>query len=377
MPEPSPSLLSESQRRLVGAALALAAAALIVTVICGSVFVLGRLLALFSGVLWPLAVAGILALILRPCVTMIERRLHLSRIAAVCLLFAVFVGGATTLLILAIPPIFSQLLDFVAYLPSLWHNATVYVDQHYPTWIELFRRHADNPALQRMSESLAVEAKTLISQAVPSLRAAGGGLLVAASFVTRIAIIPIYLFFFLLSRGELSSRMEAHLSFLGQQLRDDLVFLGGEFVAIVVSFFRGQLLIGLIMGVLLALGFSIVGLRFGLFLGLAFGILNIVPYLGTIIGLLIAVPLALFQPGGGWELVGLVLLVKIIVQALEGWVLTPKIMGARTGLHPVAIIFALFFWGIALDGLLGMVLAIPLTAFFVTAWRLVKRKYLT
>jgi predicted PurR-regulated permease PerM len=64
------------------------------------------------------------------------------------------------------------------------------------------------------------------------------------------------------------------------------------------------------------------------------------------------------------------------VQAIEGWYLTPKIMGDRTGLHPVVIIVAIFFWGTALDGILGMILAIPLTAFFVTAWRLVKRKYL-
>ena len=169
--------------------------------------------------------------------------------------------------------------------------------------------------------------------------------------------------------------MGGHLTFLSPDVRADVVFLVREFVGIVVSFFRGQILIGLIMGVLLALGFSLVGLRFGLFIGLALGILNIVPYLGTIVGLAVALPLAFFQPDGGWALVGLVLLVKILVQAVEGWVLTPKIMGDRTGLHPVAIIFGIFFWGTALGGILGMVFAIPLTAFFVTAWRLAKRKY--
>ncbi len=129
------------------------------------------------------------------------------------------------------------------------------------------------------------------------------------------------------------------------------------------------------MGVLLAIGFTIIGLKFGLIIGLVVGILNIVPYLGTIIGLVVAVPLAFFQTDGGWRLVGLVLVVKIIVQTIEGWVLTPKIMGERTGLHPVTIIFSIFFWGTAFGGVLGMLLAIPLTAFFVTAWRLAKRKY--
>jgi predicted PurR-regulated permease PerM len=70
-----------------------------------------------------------------------------------------------------------------------------------------------------------------------------------------------------------------------------------------------------------------------------------------------------------------VVVVMILVQLLEGWVLTPKIMGDKTGLHPVMIIFSVFFWGIALNGLLGMILAIPLSAFIVTFWRLAKVKY--
>ncbi|HEX2101945.1 MAG TPA: AI-2E family transporter, partial [Candidatus Synoicihabitans sp.] len=108
----------------------------------------------------------------------------------------------------------------------------------------------------------------------------------------------------------------------------------------------------------------------------ALGVLNIIPYLGTIIGLSVALPLAYLQPDGSWATVGLVLGVFIIVQNIEGWYLTPKIMGDRTGLHPVVVITAIFFWGTALNGILGMILAIPLTAFFVTAWRLAKRKYL-
>ncbi|MNC92773.1 pheromone autoinducer 2 transporter [compost metagenome] len=63
------------------------------------------------------------------------------------------------------------------------------------------------------------------------------------------------------------------------------------------------------------------------------------------------------------------------VQLIEGWLLTPRIMGKQTGLHPVAIIVAIFFWGQALGGVLGLMLAVPLTAFFVTAWRFVRRKY--
>ncbi len=65
-----------------------------------------------------------------------------------------------------------------------------------------------------------------------------------------------------------------------------------------------------------------------------------------------------------------------IVQMIEGYILTPRIMGDRTGLHPLTIIIAIFFWGSALGGILGMILAIPLTAFLVVLWRLAREKYI-
>lgn len=216
----------------------------------------------------------------------------------------------------------------------------------------------------------------MATHALPSIRAAGGGLLGLLAFGAHLAIVPVYLFFFLLVRGSSVEQVRPHLPFLRPGVRDDVIFLLREFIGIVESFFRGQLLIGLIMGVLLALGFTLVGLKFGLVLGLVVGVLNVVPYLGTILGLATTLPLALLQPDGGWRLVALVLLVKVVVQAIEGWLLTPRIMGHQTGLHPVTIIVAVFFWGTAFQGVLGMLLAIPLTAFFVTAWRLLKHKYL-
>ena len=73
----------------------------------------------------------------------------------------------------------------------------------------------------------------------------------------------------------------------------------------------------------------------------------------------------------------LVLVTFVVVQAVEGYVLTPRIMGEKTGLHPMAIIVAVFFWGAAIQGILGMILAIPLTAFLVVFWRLLRDKYIT
>ena len=372
----STSLLSASQRRTVGFALTLAAVFLALALVLAGFIALGHLVSFFASVLWPLAVAGVLALILRPVVDLLITQLGLSRSTAVVLIYGtalVICGGTLWLLV---PPLVDQVLDFMGYAPTLGASASLYIETHYPDWITFAQRQLANPIVRQIAENLGSEAQNLLKYSLPSLRSAGGGLLGVGAFATHLAIIPVYLFFFLLSAGgDPTKNLPDHLPFLKPGLREDLVFLVREFIAIVAAFFRGQMLIGLIMGALLALGFSLIGLKFALFIGLGVGVLNIVPYLGSIIGLALTVPLAFLQPEGGWKLVGLVLAVKIIVQLIEGWVLTPKIMGARTGLHPVTIIVAIFFWGTALDGVLGMVLAIPLTAFFVTAWRLAKHKY--
>lgn len=370
-------LLSPVQRRVAGFALALFAFIASGTLLVGLALVGVYLLGHFSGVLWPLATAGIMALVLLPLVHLLERKLRLSRVASVVVIYGAFLIAVTGLLVAVVPPAVSQLLEFITFLPALWERAIAYGETNYPQWVEAAQRYLANPTIKNAVDKLLAEAQGLGALAVPSLKAAGAGALNVFGFFTSLAIIPIYLFFFLLSSGDPTKNLGNQLTFLKPGPRNDLVFLLREFIAIVVSFFRGQLIIGLIMGVLLAIGFSFIGLKFGLFIGLMLGVLNIVPYLGTIIGLSIALPLAFLQPGGGVQLVGLVLLVFCVVQTIEGWYLTPKIMGDRTGLHPVAIIVAIFFWGTALGGILGMVLAIPLTAFFVTAWRLVKRKYLT
>ncbi|MGH7956196.1 MAG: AI-2E family transporter [Opitutaceae bacterium] len=374
-PEPTTPVLTASQRRIVGSALALLAFLGSMAMLILAVIVMARLLAFFSSVLWPLAVAGVLALILRPPVASLARRLKLRRFTAVVLLYVLVVLLTTGALLLVVPPVIAQLIDFISYLPTLWENAWDYVQAHYPDWIALIQKQLANPSVRNIADGIAAESKALFAHAIPSLRAAFGGVLDVFAFLTHLAIIPVYLFFFLLMRGEPTSQLGQHLPFLRPSVRDDVVFLASEFVSIIESFFRGQILIGLCMGVLFAIGFTAIGLKFGLFLGLALGALNIIPYLGTILGLLVSVPLAFFQPGGGWQLLGLVLLVKGVVQCIESWVLTPKIMGHHTGLHPVAIIVAVFFWGTAFGGVLGMLLAVPLTAFFVTAWRLAKRKY--
>jgi len=372
--EPTP-LLTPAQRKLVGFALGFAAICAIGFLLYVLLAGVARFISTFSGVIWPLAVAGILALLMRPVVTVFEQRLKVKRPVAVVLLYFVFVLLLTGLLITFLPALVSQLLEFVAYLPTLWQKTVAWSEKHFPEWLAIIRPYLDNPTVKAALDGLTQQAQDLLGHLAPTLKSAGAGIFGIFGLVASLAVIPVYLFFFLLSNNDPTKSLPDHLPFLQKDHREDVVFLIREFLGILVAFFRGQLLIGLIMGVLLATGFSVAGLKFGLAIGLLTGLLNIVPYLGSILGLSVALPLAFLQPEGGLHLVGICVGIFAAVQAIEGWFLTPRIMGQQTGLHPVAIIVAIFFWGQALGGVLGMMLAVPLTAFFVTAWRFVRHKY--
>ncbi len=376
MPEQNAPWLTPAQRRLVGFALSFAAFCAIGWLLFVILSGIAHFVGTFSGVIWPLAVAGILALLLRPVVTVFERRLKVKRPIAVVLLYIVFLLLVSGLLITFLPALVGQLLEFIAYLPTLWQKTVAWSETHFPEWLAVIRPYLDNPTVKAALDGLAQQAQNLFGHLAPTLKSAGAGLFGIFGFVASVAVIPVYLFFFLLSNSDPTRGLSAHLPFLREEHREDVVFLVREFLGILVAFFRGQLLIGLIMGVLLATGFSIGGLKFGLAIGLLMGLLNVIPYLGSILGLSVALPLAYLQPdGGGLTLLLVCVVVFVAVQALEGWFLTPRIMGRQTGLHPVAIIVAVFFWGQALGGVLGMMLAVPLTAFFVTAWRFVRHKY--
>lgn len=368
-------LLTPAQRKLVGLALGFTALCVIGWLLLQILTGVARFLATFADVFWPLAVAGIIALVLRPLVDIFERRLKIRRLAAVILLYGLFVLLLAGIILTFAPPVISQTVDFIAYLPTLWEKVLTWGETHFPDWIAIGRKYMEYPVVKSALTSLTTQAQELLAQIAPTLKSAGAGIFGLFGLIASLAFLPIYLFFFLLSRAEPTGSLGNHLTFLQPKHRDDVVFLVREFLGILVAFFRGQLLIGFIMGVLLAIGFSVAGLRFGLALGLMCGLLNIIPYLGTIIGLGIALPLAMLQPDGGIALVGICLAVFVAVQCIEGWFLTPRIMGQQTGLHPVTIIVAVFFWGKALGGVLGMMLAVPLTAFLVTAWRLLRRKY--
>lgn len=375
--ESSSRKLTPNQWRLVGAALAVLSVTVIAFFTLGIFVLLRDFIATFSDVLWPLATAGILAMIFRPFVVFLQVRAKFNRTWAIITLFVVAVLLLAGLLLVVVPTLVDQAVRFIEFLPDFFQSVRNAFAETYPKVVEFANQKFGQENIQRFQDFLTNAVSSMLEKSEMAIANLGSFLSRVIAIGTGLAIIPVYLFFMLESRRDLLRDLKKQLSFIRKDWRDDIVFLINEFIGSVVSFFRGQIIIAFIMGVLLATGFGLVGLNFAIILGLTIGFLNIIPYLGSIIGLSVALPLAYFQKdGGGVNLLLFTIGVFIVVQMIEGYLLTPRIMGQTTGLHPMVIIIAIFFWGTALNGILGMILAIPLTAFFVVAWRLAKRKYL-
>ena len=272
--------------------------------------------------------------------------------------------------------LFEQIKGLVQSVPTWWNASVAWVQVKAPALMQLYTDtkigQAIGSAVEGKGDALVSIAQYLGERAV----SAGAGVLSGVAALLFWVVAPIYFAFFLMADTSKIDNLERHIPFLKAETSKDVVYLFQEFLNIIVAFFRGQLIIAFLQGLLFAIGFTIVGLKYGFVIGLTLGFLNIVPYLGNIIGLGTALPLAFFQEDGGIMRVLAVLVVFACVQMIEGYFLTPKIMGDRTGLHPMVIILAVFFWGAALNGIMGMVLAIPLTAFLVVFWRLAREKYM-
>jgi predicted PurR-regulated permease PerM len=371
-----PMELSDRQKRVSATAITVLSLVVILAALGALVWLVAAFLRNFSNVFLPLAVAGIVALVFRPYYDLLRTKLRLPTPLALLALFlsALIPLAAFGWFFGAV--IAGQISELIASFPEWWARVQTQVQERWPQVVDFVQQH---PLGQQLRDAVGSQQTALVQglQYVSGKAwSAGFGALRGVGALLSWVVMPVYLIFFLMAKSQPLEKLEDFLPFLKPETRKDAVFLVREFVNIVVAFFRGQLIIAFLQGLLVAVGFSLVGLKFGFVIGLLLGFLNIVPYLGNIVGLGIALPLAFFQQGGGLWTLGAVLIVFAAVQLIEGYLLTPKIMGDRTGLHPMAIIFAVFFWGTALNGIMGMILAIPLTAFLVVFWRLAKERYI-
>lgn len=367
---------SDRQQAAVVTAITILATVVILGAVAGLLWMIGEFLQRFSTVFLPLAVGAVAALVFSPYYHWLRNRARLPTALALGTVFLSILVPIVAFFWFFGALAVEQVTEAVSKAPDWWRWMVTESQERWPRVVAFLN---DHPVGQRLRAAAVGQQENLLE----GLQLFGGKALVAGVGILRgvgaalsWAVLPVYFTFFLMADPSRLTNPEKLLPFLKAETRADLVFLAQEFVNMLVAFFRGQLIVALLQGLLFAIGFSVVGLKYGFVLGLLLGFLNIIPYLGSIVGLGMALPLGLFQPGGGIALVLGVLIVFTIVQIIEAYLLTPKVMGDRTGLHPLAIIVAIFFWGSALGGILGMILAIPLTAFLVVFWRLAQEKYI-
>jgi len=395
---------TERQARLIWTAITGLALALLAGLAVLLIWSLGRLLQLLSPVLWPLAAAGVIAYLLDPVVDWLECR-GVKRPPAIVLVFGLALALAGAVLGSIVPSLVNEARQLAAGIPAYASRAEKRLGDwvnHPPPWMQHLRRFAVPETNQGQTPPPAPETNAHAPAVVPgtsgtssatnspalspapalanqTLEAAANWLAKALPQTGRwlfgqvgrvaswfgvlagLALVPVYTFYFLLEKRGISLRWTDYLPVADSDFKNELVFVLNSINNYLISFFRGQVLVALCDGILYGLGFLLIGLPYALLIGLAAVFLTIIPFLGAIVICLSALLIALVQ-FGDWRHPLLVLVVFGVVQGLEGLVISPKIMGDRVGLHPVTIIIAVMVGTALLGGLLGGLLAIPLTA---------------
>ena len=197
-----------------------------------------------------------------------------------------------------------------------------------------------------------------------------GGFLGVFGFLLSMIIVPIYLYYFLIESKTISESWGDYVPLRASALKDEVVSALNEINGYLIAFFRGQLIVSLINGTATGLGLIFVGLDFGLLIGLTLCFLGLIPYIGITLCWIPAVIIAAIQGGSwlvpasaSWWVFPVVITgIFVAVQQIDGFFVTPKIVGESVGLHPVTVIVSVFGWSLLMGGLLGAILAVPMTA---------------
>ncbi len=197
-----------------------------------------------------------------------------------------------------------------------------------------------------------------------------GGFLGVFGFLLSMIIVPIYLYYFLIESRNIAQSWGDYLPLRASEFKDEVVAAFNEINGYLIAFFRGQLLVSLINGTITGILLVSVGLDFGILIGLLLCFMGIVPYLGIALCWIPAVIIASVQGGAGtwvpgdpWYIFPIVVtVVFIIVNQVDGLFITPKIVGESVGLHPMTVMASVFVWSLLIGGLLGAIVAVPLTA---------------
>ena len=210
------------------------------------------------------------------------------------------------------------------------------------------------PNLERQLPYISEKIWALLKQSI-------GGFLGVTGFLLSLVMVPIYLFFLLKESPAIEKRWREYLPLRNSPLKTEVAAVLSQINNYVIAYFRGQLLVCLIDGTLIGIALYFTGLNFAPLIGLLVVILTMIPYIGIILCWIPAVLIAAGQ-WGDWTHPLIVTGVFVVVQNLEAIFVAPKIVGSSVGLHPMTVIVSIFIWGLLIGGLLGPILAVPLTA---------------
>lgn len=230
-----------------------------------------------------------------------------------------------------------------------------------PTKLTSADRQRIQDWVQKQLPALEKQLPDLIGKLWLLIKSSVGGFLGVTGFLLSLVMVPIYSFFLLKERPAIERRWKEYLPLRNSPLKDEVATTLSQINSYVIAYFRGQLLVCLVDGLLIGVALTIYGLNFAPLIGLIVVPLTMIPYLGIILCWIPAVLISAAQWGDWWHPFW-VTMIFVAVQNLEGLFYAPRIVGNSVGLHPMTVIVSIFIWGLLIGGLLGPLLAIPLTA---------------
>jgi len=325
---------------------------------------------LLGPVLTPFVVAAVLAYALTPLVNKIDNlcKGRMPRVVAVILVELLFMVALVSLVLLIVPIMAKELPLMREQVPLLFDK----LNTDLKPWLAQFgiKVALDLGSLKAVAlKYLNANYEEMFGSVLSSLRLGGS---VALAVIGNAVLIPVALFYLLMDWDKFVARL---LEFVPPPMRKTFDSFTNEADSVLGQYLRGQLLVMLAMAAFYAVGLTLFGLDLALPIGIFTGLAMFIPYLGFGIGLILAILAGLLQFASIKALV-MVAVVYGIGQVVESLVLTPRLVGERIGLHPLAVIFALLAFG-QIFGFVGVLIALPLSAVLLVALRRINQRYMT
>ncbi len=308
---------------------------------------------LLKDILLPFIAGTVLAYLLNPLTVRLERN-GISRGIATLLTVVSFILFFVLVGIIFVPVLGTQLVSFIQRLPGYVTRLQELLTTENRDWLQN-TIGMSLPDIQKSLGDLVGDSAKSLGSFVQSLWSGGRALI---SIFSLLVITPVVAFYVLNDWHAVTDKVD---SWLPRRHRATIRSLAAQIDRAIAGFLRGQASVCFIMGIYYSVALVVVGLNFGFLIGVSTGVLTFIPYVGSLSGFLIGMVVATVQFFPNWWPIIAVLVVFVIGQFLEGYVLSPKLVGESVGLHPVWLMFSLFAFGYLL-GFVGLLIAIPLAA---------------